>query len=243
MEKGESTMESCHHCSEALCTRKVPIFASLSEEDLAKISTMIKHRKYRKGQALILEEQPSETLFIIREGYVKLLKITAQGKEQILRVLSTGEFFGELSIFNSGETSNFSAYALEDTDVCLLTKSDMELIIQENPDISLKLLQSITKRLAATENLAQSLATNDPEIRIAYMILELGRKYGKADQDQEHIKIRLPLSREEMANYVGVTRETISRKFSKFEQAGIIEINGTRELTICDIQKLNDYID
>lgn len=234
-------MESCTHCSEALCARKVPIFASLSEEELSKISAMIKHKKYKKGNALILEEQPSETLFIVRQGYVKLLKITAQGKEQILRVISVGEFFGELSIFNSGETSNFSAYALEDTEICLLTKGAMEQIIQENPAISIKLLQTITRRLAATENLAQSLATSDPEIRIAYMILEMGKKYGK--KESEKVKIKLPLSREEMANYVGVTRETISRKFRKFERDGIIEINGTREITICDSSKLNDYVD
>lgn len=234
-------MDSCQHCSDALCTRKVPIFASLTDGDLGKISKMIKHRKYKKGNALILEEQPSETLFIVRKGYVKLLKITALGKEQILRVLSTGDFFGELSIFNSEETSNFSAYALEDTDICLLTKSDMQQIIQENPDISFKLLQSITRRLAATENLAQSLATNDPEIRIAYMILELGHKYGRPERDK--LIIHLPLSREEMANYVGVTRETISRKFRKFEQDGIIEINGTREIAIRDMQRLNAFVD
>ncbi|ARF68855.1 cAMP-binding protein [Paenibacillus larvae subsp. pulvifaciens] len=177
---------SCQYAEE-LCTRKVPIFASLSEEDLAKVSVMIKHRKYEKGEALILEEQPSDTLFIIKQGHVKLLKTTPQ------------------------------------------------------PDISLKLLKTVTKRLAHAENLAQSLATKDPEIRIVHMILELVDKYGKTVQGQ--IKVELPLSREELANYVGVTRETISRKFSKFERLGMIEIKGTREITIRNMQKLNEYID
>lgn len=231
---------SCQYAKNP-CASKVPIFASLSDEDLAKVSAMIRHRKYTKGQALVLEEQPSDTLYIIKQGHVKLLKITPQGKEQILHVLSTGDFFGELNIFNSDELSNFSAYALKTTDICMLTKGDMEQLIQENPNISLKLLKTITKRLAHTENLAQSLATKDPEIRIAYMILELGHKYGKPDKEQ--ILVKLPLSREEMANYVGVTRETISRKFSKFEHLGIIEINGTREITIRNMQKLNEYID
>ncbi|OAB39822.1 Crp/Fnr family transcriptional regulator [Paenibacillus glacialis] len=234
------TGRSCQYSTEP-CARKVPIFTSLSDEDLAKVSAMIKHRKYSKGEALIVEEQPSDTLYIIQQGHVKLLKITPQGKEQILRILSTGDFFGELNIFNSDELSNFSAYALTDTDICMLTKGAMERIIDENSDISLKLLKTITKRLAHTENLAQSLATKDPEIRIAYMILELGHKYGKLNKGQ--IQVKLPLSREEMANYVGVTRETISRKFSKFEQLGIIKINGTREITIPNMQKLNEYID
>ncbi|GGF94765.1 Crp/Fnr family transcriptional regulator [Paenibacillus albidus] len=223
------------------CARKVPIFTSLSDEDLAKVSAMIRHRKYEKGEALILEEQPSDTLYIIKNGHVKLLKMTPQGKEQILHILSTGDFFGELNIFNSDELSNFSAYALKTTHICMLTKDDMELLIRNNPDISLKLLKTVTKRLAHTEKLAQSLATKDPEIRIAYMIMEMGHKYGKPVK--ERIKVELPLSREEMANYVGVTRETISRKFSKFERLGIIEIKGTREITIQNMQLLNEYID
>lgn len=151
---------------------------------------MIRHRKYQKGEALIIEEQASDTLYIIKSGHVKLLKMTPQGKEQILHILTTGDFFGELNIFNSDELSNFSAYALKDTDICMLTKDDMEQLIRNNPDISLKLLKTITKRLAHTENLAQSLATKDPEIRIAYMILELGHKYGKPDGS--NIKINLP---------------------------------------------------
>lgn len=233
------TEHSCQYATEP-CARKIPIFTSLSNEDLAKVSAMIKHKKYSKGQALILEEQPSDTLYIIQQGQVKLLKITPQGKEQILHILTTGDFFGELNIFNSDELSNFSAYALKSTDICMLTKGDMEQLIQENPDISLKLLKTITKRLAHTENLAQSLATKDPEIRIAYMISELGYKYGKPGKGQ--VIVKLPLSREEMANYVGVTRETISRKFSKFEQLGIIKINGTREITIRNMPMLNAYI-
>ncbi|CAH8245094.1 Crp/Fnr family transcriptional regulator [Paenibacillus melissococcoides] len=237
------TEDSCQYAKEP-CTRKVPIFASLSDEELAKVSAMIKHRKYEKGEALVLEEQPSDTLFIIKQGHVKLLKVTPQGKEQILHILSNGDFFGELNIFNSDELSNFSAYALKKTDICMFTRDDMEHLVRNNPDISWKLLKTVTKRLAHTENLAQSLATKDPEIRIAYMILELGNKYGKPVQGaQDRIKLELPLSREELANYVGVTRETISRKFSKFERLGIIEIKGTREITILNVQKLNEYID
>lgn len=186
------TEDSCQYAKEP-CTRKVPIFASLSDEELAKVSAMIKHRKYEKGEALVLEEQPSDTLFIIKQGHVKLLKVTPQGKEQILHILSNGDFFGELNIFNSDELSNFSAYALQKTDICMFTRDDMEHLVRHNPDISWKLLKTVTKRLAHTENLAQSLATKDPEIRIAYMILELGNIYGKPAQGgQERIKIELP---------------------------------------------------
>lgn len=228
--KGICTKDhSCQYAKEP-CTRKVPIFASLTDDDLSRISTMIKHRKFAKGQALILEGEQSDTMYIIQNGHVKISKLTSEGKEQILHILRNGDFFGELSIFNSGEVSNFSAYALKDTSICLLTRSDMENLIRDNPDISIRLLQSVTKRLAHTENLAQSLATKDPEVRIAYLIMELSERYGKLRGGLVHIE--LPLSREEIANYVGVTRETISRKFSRFEESGLIRLIGNKRMVV-----------
>ncbi|GIP23207.1 Crp/Fnr family transcriptional regulator [Paenibacillus sp. J22TS3] len=234
---------SCEHAAEP-CTRKVPIFAALTDDDLSRISVMIKHRKFAKGQPLILEGEPSDTLHIIQRGHVKLSKMTPEGKEQILHVLTNGDFFGELSIFNSDELSNFNAYALNDTNICMLTRSDMEQLMTENPEISVRILKSVTKRLAHTENLAQSLATKDPEIRIAYMIMELSDKYGKLRSGDIHID--LPLSREGIANYVGVTRETISRKFSKFEQLGLIKLVGNKKMILKDpsgMEKIYEGLD
>lgn len=231
---------SCQYAAEP-CTRKVPIFASLSDPDLSRISSMIKHRKFAKGEPLVMEEQPIDTLYIIQRGHVKLSKMTPEGKEQILHILTSGDFFGELSIFGSDERSNFSAYALKETSICMLTKTDMERIILENPDIAFRLLQIVSKRLAHTENLAQSLATKDPEIRIAYMILELSDKYGKTQDG--HIHIDLPLSREELANYVGVTRETISRKFAVFEGLNLIELIGNKVMLVKNRTALEQYID
>lgn len=126
---------SCQHAAEP-CTRKVPIFAALTDDDLTRISAMIKHRKFTKGQPLILEGAPSDTLYIIQQGHVKLSKMTPEGKEQILHILTNGDFFGELSIFNSDELSNFNAYALKDTNICMLTRNDMEHLMTDNPEIS-----------------------------------------------------------------------------------------------------------
>lgn len=222
---------TCQHTAEP-CTRKVPMFAALTDEDLLRISAMIKHHKFAKGQPLILEGEPSDTLYIIQQGHVKLSKMTPEGKEQILHILTQGDFFGELSIFNSDELCNFSAYALKETNICMLTRTDMEQLMTDNPEISLRVLKSVTRRLAHTENLAQSLATKDPEIRIAYTIMELSDKYGK--HQNGHIHIDLPLSREEIANYVGVTRETISRKFARFEQLGLIKLIGNKQMIVMD---------
>ena len=133
-----------------------------SNDEIQKIAKMTKHMKYKKGEILLHEGDTSDTLFIVNKGRVKVSKYTVNGKEQILYILSSGEFFGELHLFNSDEATNFSVCALEDTQVCMLTKSDIDYIMEANPEISLKLLKALTKRLAHTENLAQNLATKDP---------------------------------------------------------------------------------
>ena len=155
--------------------------------------------------------------------------------------MTSGDFFGELHLFNDDEVNNFSVYAIEDTEICQLTKADIDLIMLENPEISLKLLKAVTKRLAHTENLAQNLATKDPEVRIASMILEFCQKFGT--NINNGILIQLPITREEIASYVGVTRETISRKLSKFEDLGLIALSGNKQMVVKNQLALRAYLD
>lgn len=221
------------------CPKKVPIFGGLSNDEILKVAKRAKHIQYKKGQMLLHEGEQPDKLFIVNKGQVKVSKITIDGKEQILYILTSGEFFGELHLFNSDEVNNFNVCAIEDTEICVLTKGDIESIMKENQEISLKLLKAVTKRLAHTEDLAQTLATKDPEVRIAHMILEFCQKFGK--EETTGILIELPITREEVASYVGVTRETVSRKFSKFESLGIISFSGNKKLIVRNQLALEEY--
>jgi len=232
---------NCEACNHTLCAKKVPIFSFLSEDELRKIINMTGHKSYKKGDTICREGEKSDTLFIINEGKVKLSKLTKEGKEQIVHIFNSGDFFGELNLFSSNEKHNFDVYAISDVKICTLSKVDMNAIIMSNPEISLKLLEVITKRLTQTENLAQNLATNDAEIRIASMLLEFMEDYGI--NTDEGLQINLPINREEMANYTGVTRETISRKLSNFEELGIISLKGNKVLIIKHLDALKTYIE
>ena len=240
---GDTYMQQCNctSCNNTLCAKKVPIFSSLSDEEIKKIVDMTGHKSFKKGELLCSDGEKSDTLFIINEGGVKISKFTKDGKEQIIHILASGDFFGELSLFSKNETYNFDVYALSALKICTLTKQNMDEILINNPEISLKLLQIITKRLSQTENLAQNLATNDAEIRIAYMLLEFAEKYG-VPTDQG-LQVNLPINREEMASYVGVTRETISRKLSVFENLGIISHKGNKLLVIKQLKMLKSYVE
>ena len=110
----------------------------------------------------------------------------------------------------------------------------------KNPEIGIKVLEAVGERLSKVESLVQNLATNDVDSRMAYLLTDLMEKYG--ENIEKNISIELPLSREEMANFIGVTRETISRKLKKFEDEKLIKIVGTKIIIVLDEEGLKNYI-
>ena len=230
---------SCDRCKNKLCASKVSIFSTLNDEELLEIIKMTGHNDYNKGDTIFLEGNEADKLYLINEGKIKLYKYTKDGKQQILHILPDGEFFGELNLFNKGEY-HFSAEAITKTKLCTLTKDKMKDIILQRPEIGIKILEVIGNRLSEVENLAQHLATNDVESRIAYLIMDLSEKYGK--ETSKGVEIELPINREDMSNYTGVARETISRKLKKFEEEGLIKLVGNKKILILDEESLQDYI-
>jgi CRP/FNR family transcriptional regulator len=116
----------------------------------------------------------------------------------------------------------------------------MKEIMMKNPEIGIKVLETVGERLSKVESLVQNLATNDVDSRMAYLLTDLMENYG--ENIEKNISIELPLSREEMANFIGVTRETISRKLKKFEDEKLIKIVGTKIIIILDEEGLKNYI-
>ncbi|EHK2387952.1 Crp/Fnr family transcriptional regulator [Clostridium perfringens] len=226
---------TCGSCKEP-CAKNISIFSTLSTEELLKIVNMTEHKSFKENDVLCREGEKSDKLFLIREGRVKICKITKEGKEQIVYVLSKGDFFGENNLFTSNNISNFSAYAITDAKLCILKKENLEKILIKNPEISLKIIQEMADRINSAENLAQTLATRDVEARLATVLIEFMDKYG--EKNKEGIYISLPLNREQIANYCGITRETVSRRLSKFDKLGIIKLQGNKGLIIKDKEAL-----
>ena len=226
-------------CKNKDCISKVPMFQNLNCEEVLETAKIIDHKEYNKGDIIFSEGNIANTLYFINQGKIKLYKHTKEGKEQILHILSDGDFFGELDLLRSSEYK-FNSKAIENAKICTLSKDEMKNIIMKNPEIGLKLLESVGERLSDAERLAQNLATKDIDSRIAYLLIDFMEKY--SDKINENVSIKLPISREDMSNYVGVTRETISRKLKKFEDEQLIKMVGTKKIIILDKEGLKDYI-
>jgi CRP-like cAMP-binding protein len=230
---GELAERACPSgaCPHALCISKVPAFSSLSGADLQSAAALIRHRRYRRGEVLFSDGDPIDALTIVSEGSVKAYRITPDGREQILYVFSEGDFFGERNLFGEHRAS-FTAEALEDVRTCAFLREDFRNLLGAHPGIALKIIEELGARLARMENALEGMGVRSLDSRVGALLIEFADKYG-APADGG-VLIRLPLSREGIANYLGVARETVSRKFVKLEDEGVIRSVGSRGILLID---------
>lgn len=229
----------CERCTHKPCARRVPIFSILDEDELSKVVSLIIRRQYTKGELILMEGELSRSLIIVNSGRIKTFRYTPDGKEQILYIFSEGDFFGEMNLL-SREESPYNAEALEETHICIIHKKDFQELLMGHPEICLKVMEELCSRLGKMENMVQSMGSNDVDFRVNMVLLEFSKKYGRS-----HAKgrlVELPLSREGIANYIGVTRETVSRKLSRLQEEGIVELLGNKRIIILDEEALKGNI-
>jgi len=220
---------NCGHCTHDLCMHRVPIFSSLNNEELSRIAELIHHRDYKKGEIIVSEGEKTESIVIMHEGSAKAYKYTADGREQILYIFSEGDFFGEHNLL-SNQTASFFVEALQDVKTCVLSKQQFQQLIHRYPEIAIKIIDELGQRMARLENALQSMGVRNVDSRLGSLLIEFKGKYGSSVP--EGTLIHLPLSREGIANYLGIARETVSRKLGQLEQDGIIRSVNNKSILI-----------
>lgn len=222
-------------CLNKLCMHKVPIFSTLSHEEMLHISSIVRHKRYQKGEILFSEGDLLSSLVIVNEGVVKAFKVTPEGREQILHVFSEGDFFGEQNLFG-GRESAYTAEALEPTKTCTFTKGDFYGILYSHPGIAVKIIETLEARIARMESTMQSMGVRSLDGRIGSLLLDFADKYGEPAAGG--ILVRLPLSRQGIANFLGVARETVSRKLGQLEMDGVIRSVSNKNLLLLNMETL-----
>jgi len=226
----------CASHPEHICASIVPIFKSLQYSELQKINTLITKKEYPKCSTLFTKGDIAKQLYILRHGRVKIYEMSEDGRQQIIRLLEPGDFFGELALFVDKQHYVLNAETLEDTGICLLSRDDLKSLIHENPEISLGIMQALTERLDYAENFISTLTLKTIEQRLVSWLLAMSEKEGVLTSQGIRLTINLP--RHELASLFGTTRETISRKFSKLQTAGLISMNGQKQVLLLNKEEL-----
>lgn len=222
--------KSCGKETHKSCVSIVPIFNHLEEDEMNSIVKTTQHIGVQKGEVLYRAGDHSNSLYIVHKGKVKVYRLTETGKEQVIRILTPGEFTGELALFKESIHDVF-AEAMEKTEICSIQRSHLQAFLQQHPNISWKMLNEFSKRLETAEHQLTSFATENAETRIALYLAH------QAEESRSK-EITLSLSRKDLASYLGTTPETISRKLAKFEDEGWIRQQDQRKIEIVDLESL-----
>ncbi|HHZ02554.1 MAG TPA: Crp/Fnr family transcriptional regulator [Tissierellia bacterium] len=236
-------MKVCCNCQSShdhYCIDNVPIFVDLPFEIKESIMAASSHKKYGKGEIIFSPGDYFDYLFVVNKGRVKISKISAMGKEQILRILEPGEFMGELSLFNNTLLTN-SAEAMEDTEICIIKSQRIRELIMEKPEIALKFLQKYAERIEQSEELIEQIGLMDVEQRIASYLISMVEKKNIKSRNNEY-EINLSVSKGVLASMIGTTQETLSRKLSLLQDNGLIKLIGHRKIIITDMDGLENIL-
>ncbi len=231
-----------HQCSIDLrlhILSRLPFFADLTPADLEKINALFVESGYAQGQPIFFAGDPAEHLYVVADGYVKLMQHTYSGQNVVLDVLQQGEFFGSLSPDSGTE---YADSAIAQTPCCLLAiqNQDFSAILHQHPSVSLKVIEKMAQRLQAANQMIRRLSTQTVEGRMAHILVKLAQKLG---QPQEvGLLIQLPLARADLAEMAGTTVESASRVLSRFQKEGLIA-SGRQWLAIKDLPRLQSYQD
>lgn len=231
------SLEPCKGCYNDLCIRNVPLFATLNREAMHTLTAQMTHKTFKKGEILVHEGDRPLGFTVIRQGSAKAYRTTFDGREQILYIFPENDYFGARFLFTE-EKVPYSVEALEETNVCILSKEQFSSLLIEHSGVALQIIEAMANRMSRLELVLQSMGGRNAELRIASLLLEFKDTYG--NKNGQYLEITLPLSREGLANYLGLARETLSRKMAQLEEEGIIESVGARVIRILDLERLQN---
>lgn len=231
----ETNAHCCKHTdskgTHKVCVSLVPIFNHLEEKQMNEIMMTTNSVAYKRGEIIYQAGDKSDSLYIVHSGKIRIYRLSESGKEQLVRILNPGDFTGELALFNEALHESF-AEAMEETQVCMIKRSDLQEFLLKYPSISLKILAEFSNRLEQSEKQTTRFATEKVDTRIALFLAECLPNGG---QPQE---IKLPMSRKDLASYLGTTPETISRRLADLEAAGLIKQKPHKIIEILDLDGL-----
>ncbi|PIX26125.1 MAG: transcriptional regulator [Deltaproteobacteria bacterium CG_4_8_14_3_um_filter_45_9] len=209
--------------------RRCPLFAGLKEEDLKKIRAIASLRQVGKKKVLFSEGEEAKGFYVILSGKVKIYKVSSEGKEQILHIVSAPDAFAEAALFLEGIYPAF-AETLSDTQLLFFPKRDFIQLIQKNPQLSINMIVTLSHYLKRFALLIEELSLKEVSSRMAKYLIDLSSKFSKEGKSPKEVE--LDLSKTQLASKLGTISETLSRTLAKMKTKGIIDVKKNKILIL-----------
>jgi CRP/FNR family transcriptional regulator, cyclic AMP receptor protein len=212
---------------------QVAIFADLSEEELRALTRRTVSRPVHAGESIFREGDPCQGFFVIESGEVKIFKTAASGREQILTVDRSGDSVAEIPVFDGGPYPASGA-ALVDSVLLFISKRDFRSVVLEHPEVGLKVLKAVGRRLRRLISLIEELSFTTVRTRLIMQLVRLARTEGQPTD--RGIEFRLPTN-QELASQIGTVRELVSRNVSRLQVEGLLRLDG-KQVIVPDLDAL-----
>jgi CRP/FNR family transcriptional regulator len=231
--------KACEHCTLLRCVMHNAAFcAGLTDEEREKLNAIAHLRRFPKGATVVAEGDEASIVGNVIEGVLKMQKTQPDGRQQIVGLLVPTDIFGR--VFTG--TSEFAIEAASDVTLCCFDKRRFEALVLENPRLEHQVMLSILDELDAARDWITLLGAQTVAQKLAGFLLMLCRRWpaigcGLAP-DRQHLEINVPISRADMAQYLGTTVETISRTVQALARSGLIQVVKPTQFIIMDLEGL-----
>lgn len=231
----ESIKVSCGNCSLSdLCLPH-----GLKGQDMDKLDEIVRrHQPYQPGQHVYRAGDHSRSLFAVRSGALKSYCTTEDGDEQVLGFTLPGEIVG-LDGMSDGAYAS-SSIALETASICELPYDSLEDLCQSLPGLNRQMMRVVSKEITTDQGMLLLLGKRTAEERLAAFLLSLSSRY--ESRGLSKVTFNLPMSRQDIGNYLGLAIETVSRLFASFQKNGLLTVN-RREIVILDMKRLRAMVE
>lgn len=226
-------MEQHTHAGEHTpsCVAIVPLFAGLTPEEQHEVATYARPIRRKRGELIHQAGDAVSHLLVVHRGRVKISHVAPNGHEQLIRVLEPGDFVGEASFVTGARPEDY-ATALSDVELCSFDHRVLTSLVTQYPDIAVRMLYAVTTRLETTERMLADVTSSDVEARLTAYLMTLPARH-----ECGGARVRLPLSKKDVASLLGTTPETLSRKLAQLTEEGLISVEG-REVLLVDLDAL-----
>ena len=209
--------------------KRAALFSWLQEEELQRLATRSEMVECKRNTIFYFAHERSDSVFLVKQGRVKLTRTSAEGREVILDILAPGEIFGELAVTGE-ELRTHSATAIDDAMVCIITRREFEDLLRRHPEMALKVLKLVGLRRRELEMRLEDLIFQPVANRLVLTLLWQARRHGKIDGDGS---LSLPLTQKDLAHLIGASREAVAEQLADFKQQGLLR-TGYRSLVLID---------
>lgn len=222
----------------AALLRRVPVFSTLAEEELARVAEVAVPRSYAQGDVVFREGDESNTCYVVRSGRTRAVREHSDGRSITLANFGPGDIFGELAMFDN-ERRSATIETLEPTEVTAILGGDMRRLMREHPEIAVKLLASLAARLRETNERLARQSFQTVQSRVAAVLAELVKAERRGEPPAGDVLITS--TQADLAQLAGSSRESASRFLATLERAGIIT-QGRGKLIVHDAEALERYV-